>query len=157
MTQTYDAAGERTVLWDSTGRTTSTFDNIGKVTSVKNPANETITYSYFDDGLRKETTEPGGGLFTYTYDDASQMTLIKNPQGDLTTFEYDDAGRRTVIRRLGSRTSLVYDAASQVTTMNHRTTGGTNGLKARKEPIDNHRRSLAETAMHRFERCFGEG
>jgi Transposase DDE domain len=31
------------------------------------------------------------------------------------------------------------------------------GLKAWKESIGYHRRSLAETAMHRFKRCFGEG
>ena len=31
------------------------------------------------------------------------------------------------------------------------------GLKAWKESTGYHRRSLAETAMHRFKRCFGEG
>jgi RHS repeat-associated protein len=124
-TFSYDAIGNRTLMWEGTGRTTFTYDAVDRPLTMTTPAAKTITYSYDPVGRRSLMTAPDGGVFTYGYFDNGQMQTVQNPQGDVTTWSYD-AASRTTVRSLanGARVSYTYDNADQLTFIgNHKSDG----------------------------------
>jgi RHS repeat-associated protein len=124
-TFSYDAVGNRTLMWEGTGRTTFTYDAVDREQTMTTPAGKRITYSYDAVGRRSVMTAPDGGFFTYSYYDNGQLQTVQNPQGELTTWTYD-AASRTTVRSLanGARVSYSYDNADQLTFVgNHKSDG----------------------------------
>jgi len=82
--------------------------------------------SYDSVGNRRSLDAPDSGRFSYVYDAADQLSSVLNPFSELTTFSYDIAGRRTVQRYSnGTRASIIYDTANNVTQFHNRTSTGT--------------------------------
>ena len=82
--------------------------------------------SYDSVGNRRSLDAPDSGRFSYVYDAADQLSSVLNPFSELTTFSHDIAGRRTVQRYSnGTRASIIYDTANNVTQFHNRTSTGT--------------------------------
>jgi YD repeat-containing protein len=81
--------------------------------------------SYDAVGNRRSLDAPDSGRFSYVYDATEQLSSVLNPFSELTTFSYDIAGRRTVQRYSnGTRASIIYDTANNVTQFHNRTSTG---------------------------------
>ena len=95
-------------------------------TKSGNPLSKSLTYSYDAVDNRRSLDAPDSGRFSYVYDAADQLSSVLNPFSGLTTFSYDIAGRRTVQRYSnGTRASIIYDTANNVTQFHNRTSTGT--------------------------------
>lgn len=76
VTETYNAAGERTAMTDpTTGTHTYTYDSGGDMTKAANGASDTYSYSYSVAGQMTETY-PDGTKVTYTYDDDHNVMSV---------------------------------------------------------------------------------
>ena len=120
VTFAYDELGNRTLMHDATGRSTYSYDALSRYRAAGDGFGHVVTYAWDDVGNRTHMETPESGYFTYAYDANGRTTSLENPWNELTTFEYDSAGRRTAKRLAnGTRESLTYDVANQVTLLSN--------------------------------------
>ena len=81
------------------------------------PTDDVLTWTYDAAGNRR-TRVTEQGTTTYTFDANAQLTQLVNEHAEVTTFVYGPSGRE-IEKWLdnGTRTSLTYDPAGQITTI----------------------------------------
>ncbi|MFO1007747.1 MAG: hypothetical protein U0929_17420 [Planctomycetaceae bacterium] len=121
-TYTYDLNGRRTSAQLSNGtRTSYSYDQGSRVQQIHTlkSNNSTVAkfdYAYDNNGRRTSVLEADGSRVTWTYDGTSQVTSEwrTGTSPFRHTFVYDTRGNRTLKVEDGARTTLVYDAANQL-------------------------------------------
>jgi len=101
--------GLRTGMSDGSGTTAWSFDTMGRVAAVRKTVNsvtEQANYTYNADGTPNTVQDFGGTTFTYGYDVSDRATSLVD--GSSNTYA----------------SSAIYDAAGQLTSLNHQLTSG---------------------------------
>ncbi|WP_203748848.1 RHS repeat-associated core domain-containing protein [Cellulomonas chitinilytica] len=100
-----------------------TYDEDGLLVEQSNPDGGTQRFTYTDGTggtparLLATSTDPLGRTTTYTYDAAGDLVAVRQPSGRTTTSTYDQAHRRLSSTSPGGLvTSWTYDAAGRVLT-----------------------------------------
>lgn len=90
VTDTYNAAGQRTSMTDpTTGTHTYSYDAAGNLTAMDNGTNDTFTYDYSTPGQMTETY-PDGNTVTYTYDDEHNVMSVESGAVDVSYLRNTD-------------------------------------------------------------------
>jgi RHS repeat-associated protein len=104
-------------LGTGTVKTKLAWDRVGNLVEVRDPANNTFTYSFDGLGRRTQVDDPDLGVWTFQYDKAGRVTQQTDARGIVTTFTYDKLGRMltkvvTAPAPLGTKTTTwTYDEA----------------------------------------------
>ncbi|MDR1156825.1 MAG: hypothetical protein LBK75_00745 [Oscillospiraceae bacterium] len=120
----YDKAGNPVYVYDGRNNmTTYTYDNRNRVLTVKNPKNQTTTYTYDLNGNKLSETDWRGNKYEYVYDERDRLTEKRdpfkstaNPQGNLIELlEYDNNDRQIKSTdALGHSKTFTYDARGRL-------------------------------------------
>jgi len=99
--------GARTGMSDGSGSTAWSFDGMGRIAAVRKTVNsvtDQANYAYNADGTTNTVQDFGGTTFTYSYDVSGRPTSIVDGSSN------------------SYASSAVYDAAGQLTSLNHKRT-----------------------------------
>ncbi|MDE6626107.1 MAG: hypothetical protein K2K56_07040, partial [Lachnospiraceae bacterium] len=93
----YDSSGNMTSiknsLMDGTqAETIMTYDGDGNMLSMKNVSGESMSCTYYDNGLIKSVTDQNKNKVEYQYNENGQVTEEKDSNGKTVQYEYDDKG-----------------------------------------------------------------
>lgn len=101
-----------TTVTDRNGaRTIYVHDYRYRLLSVTDPLNQTVAYSYVDNGNRATITDPLRRTTRMSYDSAGRVTSILAPDGSLTSMEYDANGNVVkMTNALGQSATFRYDS-----------------------------------------------
>jgi YD repeat-containing protein len=86
--------------------TQSIYDELGRLKELKDPLQNSWTWSFDPLGRMTSRSDPDAGGWSYTYDDAGRPLSQTDAKGQVTTFAYDPATGRPVSKTSGSATSL---------------------------------------------------
>ena len=142
ITTTYDGAGRVTGITDPDSTYAYTYDNADRVKTVSNAGTPGMPYVLFTSnydagGRRYNRIDNHNGTTGYIYDIRDQLTTVRESGTGISSkradFAYDAAGRRTTLTRYTSLapvgtvlvTSYDYDDADRLSTLAHKTAGGT--------------------------------
>ena len=101
--------GARTGMSDGSGTTAWSFDGMGRIAAIRKTINSVTNqanYTYNADGTTNTLQDFGGTTFTYSYDVSGRPTSIVDGSSN------------------SYASSAVYDAAGQITSLNHQRTSG---------------------------------
>ena len=117
---TFDEKGNVTsitVSGDGTLTTTMTYDEMNNLTSRTDPMGNKTTFSYDGNGNLTEVSAPEGVTASITVNSKGLPTETTNAMGVKTEYQYNEYGNltRTTLPALGLSSSVVYDAASRLT------------------------------------------
>ena len=136
---TYDNARRMVYRYDTTGQTAYGYDAANRLLQIATPdgngGNNYVQYTY-DNANKRATmfvgaTASASNTYTYTYDAGNLLTSIQNPAGETTKFEYTDNNRlsKQTDQWTASSTGMVstygYDTIDRLTSILHKTSGGT--------------------------------
>lgn len=93
-----DTASTRTQFLAPPQVTNYDYDPFQRLKKVTAPDNRAVSYTYYDNDLRKTMTTPAGTV-TYGYDGLNQLTSVSAGANQTTTFEYDPVGFLTDVHR----------------------------------------------------------
>jgi RHS repeat-associated protein len=142
ITYTYDDAGRTTQVQDVASKYAYTYDAADRLLTVNDQGTTglpqvTLTYGHDNADNRTSVSDTKGGLTTYAYNGRDQLTRVSQSGTGVAAkrvdFAYDEAGRRTSLTRYSDLagttkvivTSYAYDVADRLTSIDHRTSGGT--------------------------------
>jgi len=108
-TDTYDAAGNRTLKNHDGARTTSVYDSANQLTYSQDVSGRT-TYTFDADGNQQVVREPGGNRTTYSWDYENRMTLARLPAGTWNTMSYEPEGLRVKLEDASGTKKFVWEA-----------------------------------------------
>ncbi|MCM3748343.1 hypothetical protein M3223_13385 [Paenibacillus pasadenensis] len=123
---TYDAAGRRKSMEDSTGTTSYAYKlATGELEKVTFPDSKFISYTYNNQGLRSQMTDPFGLVLDYTYDDMSRLSNVKNGSSIEASYEYyNNSLLKSISQVNGVKSSYSYDGL-RLSTLNQTKANGT--------------------------------
>nr|WP_136252602.1 RHS repeat-associated core domain-containing protein [Ningiella ruwaisensis] len=111
---------------------TTTFDGFGRMTQSSSNATgvtRTLKYSYDDNSNRTRITHPDNQYFSYEYDFKDRLRQVHNGAStDLLIQSFDSQSRLSAMQRNIGATSLAYDGASRLSSINHNLSGSANDL-----------------------------
>ncbi|CAB1059836.1 hypothetical protein D1BOALGB6SA_4601, partial [Olavius sp. associated proteobacterium Delta 1] len=114
----YDRAGNLTGYDDGVTSAAYTYDELyRKLSETVNygPFEQTNSYTYYKNGLKKTFTGPDAEIYTYTYDDNNQLTGVNIPSsGYITYSSYTWNRPDNVILPGGSKREYDYDPLMRV-------------------------------------------
>jgi RHS repeat-associated protein len=84
ITYTYAPNGAVTGIATPAGNITTGYDLAGRITSVRNPYNETTTYTYLDNGWLHQTITQNGNKAINTLDALGRITKVENRRSNNT-------------------------------------------------------------------------
>ncbi len=98
--------------------TTTTLNKAGQKVSVKDPNNNTTSYTYDPRGLLHSVTDALSHQTVYGYDAGWNRTSVQDANGKTTTYTYNDAGQVLTVVDPNSVTqhTYTYDAIGRVAT-----------------------------------------
>ena len=117
---TYDRLGRQITITGYTGvgttgtkqTTTYAYTDLDKVAQIEYPDEETIEYTYYDNGMVKTRTDQRGLVTTYAYDAAGTRLLTKTvTQSGIATvesFTYDALGRMDTAEKMQGPNPVSY-------------------------------------------------
>ena len=111
----YDSDGnlttiENSLMDNSRAETVMKYDSKGNMTSMVNANGESMSCTYYDNGLIKSVTDQNGNMVSYTYNSRGQVTEEKDGNGKTVTYEYNSRGDliKTTDKN-GNTTSYTYN------------------------------------------------
>jgi RHS repeat-associated protein len=107
-TNTYDAAGNRTVKNEDNARTTSTYDAANQLVTALAAAG-TTTYTFDANGNQQVVLEPSSDRTTNTWDFENRNTKVQLPAGTLNTYTYNGDGQRVKVENSAGTSKMVWD------------------------------------------------
>ena len=128
VTFTYDAAGN--LLTHDDGATSAEYqydETYRKVSEIVDygPFSKTVSYTYYDNGLKKTYTDPEGETYTYTYDDNNQLSEVRIPgHGSITYASYQWTRPESISFPGGSTKNYEYDPLMRVKRITSKAPGG---------------------------------
>jgi RHS repeat-associated protein len=141
LTATYDAVGNQLTAQNAQGTYTMSYDALNRVTVVNELFSQNLTFTYDAVGNRTLVQDSKNGTETSVYDADNRLQAryfagISTIQFHLDLTYQDNGLLNTEVRYslLGGpisaigRTTLLYDAANRVTSINHTDSAGSTGL-----------------------------
>ncbi len=122
----YDNLNLKTVI-DSNGTTTFNYDKLNRLVNATSPGAKTVSYEYYNNGLRKKLTYPDNTYITYSYDTLKRLTNIKDLAGSaLASYAYDGkSGRRKGLTyNSGASIEYAYDVLNRIKSLKNKASGG---------------------------------
>ncbi len=138
VTFTYDAAGNQLTAANGAGTSTLTYDGLGRVNVVNDLWGNTLTFTYDSAGNRTLVQDNFGGTTTSVYDADRELTSRQFGGPSQTPLRIDQTylptgqvGTQTRFSNLAgtvtvATTSFTYDAAGQITNLQHKNRLGSN-------------------------------
>ncbi len=130
-TFSYDCDNDLTSFTDVTGTTNRTYDvddRLVKETHGLGGGNTIVQHSYDAAGklgLLSTTTDSNGRVMTYSWDAGNRLSKVAESAGT-TIYGYDGNDDETsIVNENGTKEIEGYDTASQLTSVTHKTSGGT--------------------------------
>ncbi len=124
-TYTYDSLGRVTSVTDGNGDTTGyTYDVRDRILQTTFDNSQTLTSTYYPNGLEETRTDSAGGVLSFEYDHQGRILEQAGPRtGVVQTYTYDEVGNILTYTDSGGTTTNTYDVANQLTSV--REPGGT--------------------------------
>ncbi len=115
ISNTWDAAGNRTSTTDASGTVTMTYDSQGNLLSRTNQLGQTTSYTYNTLGQPLTIRDAQGNTTSNSYDSHGNLTAYTDAAGATSRYQYDNRGQIIAVTDSNNRTtSFVYDTAGNV-------------------------------------------
>ena len=128
VTFTYDAAGNILTYDDGIASAGYQYDETYRKVSETvdyGPFSKSVSYTYYDNGLKKTYTDPEGVTYTYTYDDNNQLSEVRIPgHGSITYASYQWNRPESITLPGGSTKDYAYDPLMRVKEITSKDPGG---------------------------------
>lgn len=115
-TLTYDSLGRVTSVTDGNGDTSEfTYDVRDRVLQTTFDNTQTLTSTYYPNGLEETRTDSAGGVITFEYDHQGRILEQTGPRAGVTqAYTYDEVGNIATYTDSGGTTTYKYDVANQL-------------------------------------------
>jgi RHS repeat-associated protein len=115
-TYTHDSLGRITSVTDGNGDTTAfTYDVRDRVLQATFDNTQTLTSTYYPNGLEETRTDSAGGVISFEYDHQGRILEQTGPRPGVTqTYTYDEVGNILTYADGGGTTTYTYDIANQL-------------------------------------------
>lgn len=113
-------------ITDSVGTLKFDYYPSGRLRQFTNTFNQTIGYSYDQNGNLLTLTYPDGKMVSYEYDVNNRMKKVTDWLNNTTVYHYDEAGKLvSAINSNGTRTGYKYDSGNRLKTVANVRSDGT--------------------------------
>ncbi len=113
---TYDSLGRVTSVTDGNGDTTGyTYDVRDRILQTTFDNVQTLTSTYYPNGLEETRSDSAGGVISFEYDHQGRILEQAGPRaGIVQTYTYDEVGNLLTLTDSTGTTTYAYDDANQL-------------------------------------------